>query len=148
MDLLLGKCNDCGLKNIHNVAVRTARYYPHFLFTIYAVLFIFRTRRWMDRRQTNATGLESHSSSKHLFRHFGITQPMLACGWWGDGEMNLESRESTFFILRGDGILSDPADMARLSTAYRTGEGVEKNDQVCPLSWRSPCHTEQFKHCQ
>lgn len=47
---------------------------------------------------------------------------MLACGWWGDGELNLESGESTFFIPRGNKILSDPADMARLSTAYRTGE--------------------------
>lgn len=63
-----------------------------------------------------------------------LPSQMLACGWWGDGEINLESSESTFFIPRGDGILSDPADMARLSTAYRTGEGVEKNDQLA-VTW-------------
>ena len=58
---------------------------------------------------------------------------MLACGWWGDGELNLESSENTFFIPRGDETLSNPADMARLSTAYRTGEGVEKNDKLAVI---------------
>ncbi len=60
----------------------------------------------------------------------------LACGWWGDGESDDE--ESVVIGADGnpvaDEVSTDPAQMARLSTAYRQGDGVPR-DLVLARRW-------------
>ncbi len=57
-----------------------------------------------------------------------------ACGWWGDGEVSLSSSDTDFFVPYLGGEPRDPSNMARLSTAYRTGDGVEQNNELA-LTW-------------
>jgi len=60
----------------------------------------------------------------------------LACGWWGDGESDGE--ESVVIGPDGNVVAeeepTDPAQMARMSTAYRQGDGVPR-DLVLARQW-------------
>ncbi|MFQ5624199.1 MAG: tetratricopeptide repeat protein [Paracoccaceae bacterium] len=55
----------------------------------------------------------------------------LACGWWGDGEMDHDD-EAILIVPGGAAALpempDDPEQMARLSAAYRQGRGVAQDD--------------------
>lgn len=59
---------------------------------------------------------------------------VFACGWWGDGEMNIFGNADISFVPRGNDRTTDPSEMARLSTAYRLGTGVEPNREAA-ITW-------------
>ncbi len=65
---------------------------------------------------------------------FCLPHKSLACGWWGDGEVSIGSSDSDYFRPRIDSQLADPEDMLRLSRAFRTGDDIEKNNDLA-MTW-------------
>jgi TPR repeat protein len=84
---------------------------------------------WWNRKLRHKFALPAVAAL--IFASLALTPPVaFACGWWGDGE---DEGEDDVILVIPDNASSaaseptDPKEMARLSSAYRQGDGVPRN---------------------